>query len=59
MHEIDALGSLVHLGVRITRTPADKDVRRKLKPKPPTDGEYDLSRYKPLLQTVLEVRPTF
>lgn len=56
MAEIDALGSLAHLGVRVTRTPADKDIRRKLKAKPPADGEYDLSRYKPVLQTVLDVR---
>ncbi|KAL5531405.1 hypothetical protein ACEPAG_4282 [Sanghuangporus baumii] len=51
--EIDSIGSLSHLGVRVTRGPADKDTRKKLKAKPAPDEEYDLSRYKPVLQTVL------
>ena len=57
--EIDAIGSLAHLGVRVTRGPADKDTKKKLKPKPAPDEEYDLSRYKPVLQTVLDVSCTF
>ncbi|KAI0035357.1 Sec1-like protein [Vararia minispora EC-137] len=52
--EQDAVNGLVYLGVRISRGPQDKDTRRKLKPKPPPDEEYELSRYKPLLRTVLE-----
>ncbi|KAI0686679.1 Sec1-like protein [Cytidiella melzeri] len=52
--EQDAVNALVHLGIRINRGPADKDIRPKLKQKPSKDEEYELSRYKPLLTTVLE-----
>jgi len=74
MAEQDAVNSLSHLGVRITRVsfrvlrvasshqwvstyqgPADKDTKKKLKQKPSQEEEYDLSRYKPLLRTVIEV----
>ncbi|KIJ55031.1 hypothetical protein M422DRAFT_64178 [Sphaerobolus stellatus SS14] len=51
--EQDAINALVHLGVRVTRVPGDKDVRKKIKQKPGAE-EYELSRYTPLLQTVLE-----
>ncbi|KAI9464216.1 Sec1-like protein [Boletus coccyginus] len=54
MAEQDAVKSLSHLGVRITRGPADKDTKKKLKQKPSREEEYDLSRYKPLLRTVIE-----
>ncbi|KAH7914602.1 Sec1-like protein [Hygrophoropsis aurantiaca] len=54
MAEQDAVNSLLHLGVRITRGPADKDTKRKLKQKPNNDEEYELSRFKPLLRTVIE-----
>ena len=61
MAEIDAINGLTHLGVRITRGPGDKDIKRKVKSKVTSDEEYDLSRYKPVLQTVLDVRlkPSF
>lgn len=36
--------------------PADKDVKKRLKQKPTEDEEYDLSRFKPLVRTVLSVR---
>ncbi|KIP07104.1 hypothetical protein PHLGIDRAFT_35581 [Phlebiopsis gigantea 11061_1 CR5-6] len=52
--EQDAVNALVHLGLRISRGPTDKDIKKKLKQKTSTDEEYDLSRYKPLLRTVLE-----
>ncbi|EIN09586.1 Sec1-like snare protein [Punctularia strigosozonata HHB-11173 SS5] len=52
--EQDACNALVHLGVRISRGPGDRDTKKKLKPNKPTDDEYDLSRFKPLLRTVLE-----
>ncbi|EGN96657.1 hypothetical protein SERLA73DRAFT_93200 [Serpula lacrymans var. lacrymans S7.3] len=52
--EQDAVNSLVHLGVRITRGPADKDIKRKLKQKAGGEDEYELSRFKPLLRTVLQ-----
>jgi syntaxin-binding protein 1 len=54
MAEQDAVNALVYLGVRISRGPGDRDVKRKLKAKPSTDEEYELSRYKPLLRTVIE-----
>ncbi|KAF8141608.1 Sec1-like snare protein [Boletus edulis] len=51
----DAVNSLTHLGVRITRGPTDRDTKKKLKQKPSAEEEYDLSRYRPLLRTVIEV----
>jgi syntaxin-binding protein 1 len=56
--EQDAVNALVFLGVRISRGPGDRDTKRKLKAKPSTDEEYELSRYKPLLRTVLEDHAT-
>ncbi|KAF9802173.1 hypothetical protein IEO21_09958 [Rhodonia placenta] len=52
--EQDAVNALVHFGVRISRGPGDKDTKRKLRQKPPSEEEYELSRFKPLLQTVVE-----
>ena len=34
----------------------DRDIKKKLKPRKSDEDEYELSRYKPLLRTVLEVR---
>lgn len=42
------------LGVRISRGPGDRDIKRKIKAKTSTEEEYELSRYKPLLRTVIE-----
>ena len=36
--------------------PADKDLKRRIKQKQSNEEEYELSRYKPLLRTVIEVR---
>ncbi|KAI0284481.1 Sec1-like protein [Russula brevipes] len=52
--EIDAINALVHLGVRINRGPADKDLKRRIKQKQSSEEEYELSRYKPLLRSVIE-----
>ncbi|KAJ3865846.1 MAG: Sec1-like snare protein [Lentinula lateritia] len=52
--EQDAVNALTSFGVRISRGPSDKDIKKKLKPKPADDSEYDLSRYKPLIKTVIE-----
>jgi hypothetical protein len=75
--EQDAVNSLVHLGVRISRVrcvpsifidgyviywsgvhitqgPNDRDTKKRIKPRSSED-EYVLSRYNPLLKTVLEV----
>jgi len=54
MADQDAINSLSHLGIRITRGPADKDTKKKLKQKASQEEEYDLSRYKPLVRTVIE-----
>ncbi|KAI0319969.1 Sec1-like protein [Amylostereum chailletii] len=54
MAEQDAVNALLYLGIRISRGPADKDIRRKLKQRPSQEDEYELSRYKPLLRTVIE-----
>ncbi|KAI0306079.1 Sec1-like snare protein [Multifurca ochricompacta] len=52
--EMDAVNALVHLGVRISRGPGDKDLRRRIKQKQANEEEYELSRYKPLIRTVIE-----
>ncbi|KAG8871991.1 vacuolar sorting protein VPS33/slp1 [Tulasnella sp. 331] len=52
LSEQDAVNSLVNMGVRVLRTPADRDLR-KMKQKP-ADDDYDLSRYQPLLKTVID-----
>lgn len=54
MVEQDAVNALVHLGVRVSRGPSDRDTKKKLKHKSHVEEEYDLSRYKPLLRTVIE-----
>ncbi|KDQ12984.1 hypothetical protein BOTBODRAFT_133850 [Botryobasidium botryosum FD-172 SS1] len=50
----DAINNLAHLGARVTRSQGDRDTRKKLKQKSSTGEEYELSRYTPLVQTVLE-----
>lgn len=70
MAEQDAVNALIHLGVRITRVrlnrflkhrnltilqgPSDRDVKKTVKSKNNTDDEYELSRFRPILTTVLE-----
>ncbi|CCM01354.1 uncharacterized protein FIBRA_03404 [Fibroporia radiculosa] len=54
MAEQDAVNALVHFGVRISRGPGDRDVKKKIKQKTNNEEEYELSRFKPLLRTVLE-----
>ncbi|KAF8605962.1 Sec1-like snare protein [Ceratobasidium sp. AG-I] len=50
----DAVNGLTYLGSRVMRTPADRDIKRKLKQKAAAQYDYDQSRYQPVLQTVLE-----
>lgn len=38
--------------------PNDKDLKKKIKSKPGAEEEYILSRFKPLLQAVLDVNET-
>jgi syntaxin-binding protein 1 len=40
---------------RFSQGPNDRDIKKKLKPKRDTEAEYELSRFKPLLKTVIEV----
>lgn len=35
----------------------DKDTKKKIKQKPSSEDEYELSRFKPALRTVIEVGP--
>ncbi|KAF9480487.1 Sec1-like snare protein [Pholiota conissans] len=51
--EQDAVNALVHFGVRISRGPADKDTKKKIKQKVNPD-EYELSRFKPAIKTIIE-----
>jgi len=52
LSEQDAVNAIEHLGVRLSRKPNDRD-SKKLKQKP-KDDEYELSRFKPLLRTIIE-----
>jgi hypothetical protein len=54
--EQDAVNTLALLGTRISRGPGDRDTRKKFRAPLAADKEYDLSRCKLLLRTVLEVR---
>ncbi|KAF7296537.1 hypothetical protein HMN09_01060700 [Mycena chlorophos] len=56
--EQEAVNALVHLGVRISRGPGDKDLKKKLVPKKNKEEEYELSRFKPALRTMLEEHMT-
>ncbi|KAJ7464621.1 Sec1-like snare protein [Mycena latifolia] len=51
--EQEAVNALVHMGVRISRGPSDRDTKKKSKQKG-TEEEYELSRYKPVIRSVLE-----
>ncbi|KAH9479547.1 Protein transport protein sec1 [Psilocybe cubensis] len=51
--EQDAVNALVHLGVRIARGPTDKDTKKKIKQKISGD-EYELSRFKPAVKSIIE-----
>ncbi|KZT07255.1 Sec1-like protein [Laetiporus sulphureus 93-53] len=52
--EQDAVNALVYFGVRISRGPGDKDTKKKIKQKSSNEEEYELSRFKPLLHSVLD-----
>ncbi|TFK39881.1 Sec1-like snare protein [Crucibulum laeve] len=52
--EQDAINALLHFGIRINRGPADRDNKKKIKQKPNNDEEYELSRFKPSLKTIVE-----
>ncbi|PVG04916.1 Sec1-like protein [Serendipita vermifera] len=48
-----AVDNLVSMCVRVTRATGDRDTRKKLKNRL-VESDYDLSRFRPLLKTVLE-----
>ncbi|KAF5361824.1 hypothetical protein D9756_002266 [Leucocoprinus leucothites] len=52
--EQDAVNAMVHLGVKISKGPNDKDTKKKIKQKSNNEEEYELSRFKPALRTVIE-----
>ncbi|KAG8897901.1 vacuolar sorting protein VPS33/slp1 [Tulasnella sp. 408] len=52
MHEQDAINALALLGVRLRRTSADKDL--KVMKQKPEDDDYELSRFHPLVKTMLD-----
>ncbi|KAG8894659.1 vacuolar sorting protein VPS33/slp1, partial [Tulasnella sp. 417] len=52
MLEQDAVNALTLLGVRLKRTSADKDL--KVMKQKPEDDDYELSRYHPLVKTMLD-----
>ncbi|KAF9461225.1 Sec1-like snare protein [Collybia nuda] len=52
--EQDAVNALTLMGVRIGRVASDRDTKKKVKQKPLNEEEYELSRFKPLLRTILE-----
>lgn len=54
--EQDAITALALLGARTSRQSGDRDRGKKLKQKNNPDEEYELSRYRPLVHTMLEVR---
>ncbi|KAJ7202875.1 Sec1-like snare protein [Mycena pura] len=54
VREQDAVNALVYMGVRISRGPGDRDLKKKLTQKKSKDEEYELSRFKPALRSVLE-----
>lgn len=43
------------LSERYLQGPGDRDTKKKIKQKSSTEEEYELSRFKPLLRSVLEV----
>ncbi|KAF7297659.1 hypothetical protein MKEN_01389100 [Mycena kentingensis (nom. inval.)] len=51
--EQEAVNALALMGVRITRGPGDKDLKKLLPQKKNKEEEYELSRYKPVLHRVL------
>ena len=55
-NEMDAVNNLVYLGVKVVKSSNDRDNRKRLKFKSSGgEGEYDLSRYKPAVKSMLEV----
>ena len=52
--EQDAINALALLGLRLNRQPGDRDRGKRLKQKVGTEDEYELSRYKPMVHTMLE-----
>lgn len=42
----------------IPQNPNDKDTKKRIKQKQSTEEEYELSRFKPALRTIIEVSST-
>ncbi|KAK4689862.1 syntaxin-binding protein 1, partial [Tremellales sp. Uapishka_1] len=55
LSEQEAINNLVFLGVKVVKGANDRTSKTRIKQKPSmAEGEYELSRYKPVVQTVLE-----
>lgn len=55
--EQDAVNNLVMLGAKVIKDSRDRSSKTRIKQKyQNAEGEYELSRYRPVVQTVLEVR---
>jgi syntaxin-binding protein 1 len=55
--EQDAVNNLVLLGSRVVKGPGDREGKKRLKQKPSgAEDEYELSRFKPVVASLLEVR---
>ncbi|KAL7409093.1 Sec1-like protein [Mrakia frigida] len=53
--EQDAVNNLVHLGLRVVKNPGDREGKKRLKQKPTgAEDEYELSRFKPVVRSMLE-----
>lgn len=52
--EQDAVNALTHMGIRIGRAASDKETKKKIKQKFFNEEEYELSRFKPLLHSVIQ-----
>lgn len=48
-------GGALSLILILHQQSGDKDTKKKIRQKPSNEEEYELSRYKPVLRTVLEV----
>jgi syntaxin-binding protein 1 len=55
MPEQDSVNNLVHLGLKVVRNPNEREGKKRLKHKPSNSEEdYELSRYKPVVRSMLE-----
>ncbi|KAK1923455.1 Sec1-like protein [Papiliotrema laurentii] len=55
LSEQDAINNMIHLGIKVIKDNKDRSSKGRIKQKfSSAEGEYELSRYKPVVQMVLE-----